>query len=164
MDNNITIRRYEVDGLKVKIEQGDDKYSVRVVFPRKAIQDNRFLFQSDKITVDLIFKCMPSTNFIEIEYQKGYNMAKYGLIRVKPSVQKISEEFCKGTITIQPKIYIPKSRRATQKKLKEKANAMKGLKNYGPLRDEYRPSGSKYTPYKNNNAFRPYSGGLMQPK
>lgn len=155
---------HDSTGISLIVERGLDRYEVTVKIPKKSISDEIHIeTQQFAIHLSIFEQAKNSSEDLIIKYSKGYNFAKYRYIRNKPSIENFKSGLYKGYIKLAANFYIQDSRRASKSKLKNAAEQAKSLRQMEPSKPA-KPSPSKYTPYKNSNVGRPYSGGLMQPK
>lgn len=164
MQKDIVHAKHEETGISVSVDRGMERYEVTITIPEKSIADEIHI-ETSKFAIHLcISNATRSTSGdLVIKYSKGYNFAKYRYIRKKPSVEKFKSGQYTGYIRLAPNFFIPDSRRATKSKLENAAKDAKMFRQMEPSKPA-KPSPSKYTPYKNSNVGKPYSGGLMQPK
>ncbi len=155
---------HDSTGISLVVERGMTRYEVTVKIPKKAISDEIHIETKEfAIHLSISDQVQNSSEDLIIKYSKGYNFAKHGYIRKKPSVEKFKTGPYTGYIKLAANFYIQDSRRASKAKLKDAAEQAKLLRQMEPSKSA-KPSPSKYTPYKNTNVGKPYSGGLMQPK
>ena len=164
MQKDTVHAKHEDTGISVSVDRGNERYEVTVKIPRKSIADEIHV-KTSKFAIHLSIsnEAKGTLGDFVIHYSKGYNFAKYRYIRKKPSVEKFKSGQYTGYIRLAPNFFIPDSRRATKSKLKNAAEEAKMFRQMEPSKPA-KPSPSKYTPYKNSNVGKPYSGGLMQPK
>lgn len=163
MQKDVNYIRHEDTGISVSVDRGFERYEVIVKIPKEAITGEIHI-ETSKFAIHL-FISNETRNISEdlvIKYSKGYNLAKYGYIRKKPSVEKFKLWQYTGYIKLMPSFYIPDLRRATKAKLRDAAEVAKVSKMISSKSAKSSPS--KYTPYMYSNIGKPYSGGLMQPK
>lgn len=160
MQKDVKYTGHKDTGISVSVDRGFDRYKVIVKIPKKSITDEIHIETSNfAINLCISNEIRNMSEDLVIKYSKGYNFAKYGYIRKKPSVEKFNSKQYTGSIKLMPKFYIPASRRATNAKLRNAATFSKMMSS-----NSKESAPSKYTPYKYSNISQPYSGGLVRPK
>lgn len=161
--DSVQIGQDQTTGIRVIIQKHKNTYDVELFIPKGTF------YESSKITISnkqfALQATVPEENMSRqisycIHFNRGYQIVRHGLIKNARATIKFEVDGCSGTINLNPKFYIPSTRRATPKKLK-KAEQLQ--RNTITITHE-RPSASRYAPYKHTNIARPYSGGKVSPK
>ena len=164
MEGKKVYSRDDSNYVKVIVTQGKQSYHVKVQIPHTAIQDGHVFARNHRFIVDLKVKDIPRrSKLYEIEFERRYDLVRFGFIRNTKSKNQVSDERFEGSVILFSGFYIDAERRASKTKIRKEAGKMAGLRSTGPA-GEREMNGSNYTNYEYNNAHKPFEGGLVQPK
>ncbi len=152
-------------GIKVTVTQHENRYDVEIVMPEGTFNNAKNVHIESKelsLSATAVNCELPWHGPYAITLNKGYQSGKYGFIKNVQSTIKFEGRNCFGSITLNPKFYIPTKKRATSKKIKKAREVEKLGTLY--ISGRSKSTSSKYIPYTRTNITKPYNGGRVSPK
>lgn len=150
----------EKTGIKVQVKRHKNGYDVKIIIPSTVFKETNKVYTTNK---DFTLYAKGTRNkHCVITLNGSYKKVKYGLIENLQTALKFKTDEISGSITLNPRFYIPNYRRATPKKIKKIEDIMRLRSSKAP--NSMGLASTDYTQYTHTNIRKPFGGGGVSSK